>query len=354
MVMGVSSSDRLEVEVRLDSGKQETKSIKGANLRPVKTDAGAWREGEIRHRADKRRREEEDRKRREEEAKHDALKQRMKASGLPEMELSECVEAEMSGLPLDEPTMTLLRRLKPEKALDILQPVSSGRISDVATFVRLKAKTLLGEDSEDEASDREHQALASSSAPQAQVPAQQEEPDSEDDFELLPKDGPPWLPLPESIEAEPTEEQMDVLHRAKQEAVEAVEAGDLELGLKKYTEAILTGGGATALMLSKRAELLLKLKRPCAAIRDCTDALEFNPDCGKAYRVRGLAHRRLANWQEAQRDLSNGQNMDYDEDTVQVQRFVTDKLKRLELKASRKRAGLGEPPPKVRKVSEDQ
>merc|ERR1712136_400526 len=171
----------------------------------------------------------------------------------------------------------LLRRLKPDRALDILQQVSAGRIADVNAFVTLRAKALLGEsDSEDE---RERHANSVAAQVQAQACATEaEQSEASDDSDLFEKDGPPWLPLPESLDAEASEEQLEVLAKAKQEAIAAVEAGDVDLAVKKYTEAILTGGGATALMLARRAELLLKQMKPCAAIRDCADALEFNPD----------------------------------------------------------------------------
>merc|ERR1719210_2371323 len=90
-------------------------------------------------------------------------------------------------------------------------------------------------------------------------------------------------------------------------------------------EAIRTGG-ATALMLATRAALLLKQRRPCAAIRDCCAALRLNPDCGKAYHVRGVAHRKLGHWKKAHRDLSQGQRLDFSEDSVNVHMFVAKKV----------------------------
>lgn len=52
-------------------------------------------------------------------------------------------------------------------------------------------------------------------------------------------------------------------------------------------------GGATALIMAARGEVLLRLGRPCAAIRDACAALQMNADCAKAYHIRGAAHHRL-------------------------------------------------------------
>ncbi len=43
-------------------------------------------------------------------------------------------------------------------------------------------------------------------------------------------------------------------------------------------------GGASALTLANRAECLLLLRRPLAAISDCNEALKLNPDSAKALR----------------------------------------------------------------------
>ena len=40
------------------------------------------------------------------------------------------------------------------------------------------------------------------------------------------------------------------------------------------------------------------------AIKDCSAALELNPDLGKAYRVRGIALRKLGKYRDAKSDLA--------------------------------------------------
>merc|ERR1719323_418192 len=128
-------------------------------------------------------------------------------------------------------------------------------------------------------------------------PEEPEEPEEEDP-ERLPEDPEPYPECAPVGEVELSDEQFDAQGAAKQAATEAIEDGDLNKALDKYTEAIKIGN-ATAMMYAKRAEILLKLKRPCACISDCDAALEVNPDSAKAYRTRGKAHRKLGHWEEA-------------------------------------------------------
>eukprot|EP00971_Amphidinium_carterae_P045964 904272-Amphidinium_carterae.1 len=49
------------------------------------------------------------------------------------------------------------------------------------------------------------------------------------------------------------------------------------------------------MLLCKRGELLLKLRRPKAALQDSNAALKINPDSAKAYRLRGKVMRHHCN-----------------------------------------------------------
>lgn len=169
----------------------------------------------------------------------------------------------------------------------------------------------------------------------------------EEDGERLREETQPAPDLPTGIdlEPEPTPEQLAINAEAKVEAEKAVEAGDLDSAIAMYTEAIMSGG-ATALIYTKRAELLLRQRRPMAAIRDCAVALEVNPDCGKAYRVRGIASRRLGRWEAAQKDLAHGQKLDFDESIEEVEKFVAEKVRRL---VERRAAEAAAPPAATRK-----
>lgn len=100
-----------------------------------------------------------------------------------------------------------------------------------------------------------------------------------------------------------------------------MEAADLkaenkwEEALEKYTAAILAAE-PSALLYANRALALLKLHRPRAAERDCSLALTINPDSAKALRARGKARKELGKWEAALKDLSAAQQIDFDENTV--------------------------------------
>jgi len=326
-----ASHGRWEVELRLDEGRLEVKSIRGENLLLVKADDGdLWREEEERHAQDRKRREEEEKRRREQEQEMKRKEQRkkdmelaLKQDGIPDMDASELVEAEMSTLPLSVSAQELLRGLPAETALDILQQVDKRGEEDLSEFVVLRSQRALGglsdSDVELQEGDDEVQEVAEPIDP-----------------ELMKEETEPFPPMVLDANVAPSEEKLEQLARAKHEAAQALEVGDVALALEKYTEAI-QAGGATALTLAKRGELLLKQRRPCAAIRDCSAALEVNPDCGKAYRVRGVAHRRLGHWHAAHRDLAQGQKLDFDDATVAVQTLVAQRMRVIEERAVRRK-----------------
>ena len=85
----------------------------------------------------------------------------------------------------------------------------------------------------------------------------------------------------------------------------------------------MTLGQVSALTLANRAECLLKLKKPCAAISDCTAALSLNPDSAKALKCRGKCYRYLGKWEEANLDISAAQRIDYDPDLESLQKLVS-------------------------------
>lgn len=123
--------------------------------------------------------------------------------------------------------------------------------------------------------------------------------------------------------SEAEEEKVGAL---KSEASDAIEAGDLGKALDLLSAAISLGA-VSAMIFTRRADLLLKLKRPVAAIADCDAALSLNPDSGKAYRIRGLAKRGLQRWEAAHADLATAQTIDFDEATEEVKKVVDAKWK---------------------------
>merc|ERR1712060_163574 len=133
-------------------------------------------------------------------------------------------------------------------------------------------------------------------------------------------------PLSPSDVTELTEAQEDRQNALKQEGVELLEDGKQEEALEKLTEAIVIGC-ASAMLLTRRAQLLVTLGRPGAAINDCTAALAVNPDSAKAFKIRGKQYAKMEKWLEAHSDLQTALKIDYDEQTEEDSKEVEIKAK---------------------------
>merc|ERR1719193_922782 len=96
---------------------------------------------------------------------------------------------------------------------------------------------------------------------------------SDDPEKLLPEED--AMPeLAPSLEKELGDEDYDKLGELKMTARKAEREGEEEKALDLMTQAILIGE-PSALLYARRAGVLLKLKRPMACIRDCTEELKL-------------------------------------------------------------------------------
>ncbi|KRZ45978.1 Hsc70-interacting protein [Trichinella pseudospiralis] len=127
----------------------------------------------------------------------------------------------------------------------------------------------------------------------------------------------------ESVEL--TEEMIVNCDVKQQKAMEAAKKGDYEQALKLYSEAICLNPLST-LLYGRRAWVLLNLKKPMTAIRDCTKAINLNPNAAIAYKYRGKAYRMLGRWEDAYYDLCNANNLDYNEECYQWLKEVEEYL----------------------------
>ncbi|VDO62161.1 unnamed protein product [Heligmosomoides polygyrus] len=89
---------------------------------------------------------------------------------------------------------------------------------------------------------------------------------------------------------EASEEDIEKANEARDKAMAAFSEGNFDDALKHYTEAIELNPGL-AILHAKRANVLLKLKRPVAAIADCDKAISINADSAQGYKFRGRAYR---------------------------------------------------------------
>ena len=122
--------------------------------------------------------------------------------------------------------------------------------------------------------------------------------------------GQPFPPIYESGD------DFDKAGDLKMEAADLKSDGKWEEALEKYTAAI-QAAEPSPLLYANRAMALMKLNRPRAAERDGTLALEMNPDSAKALRVRGKARKALGKYEEALKDLSQSQQIDFDESAAE-------------------------------------
>ncbi|CAE7474652.1 ST13 [Symbiodinium pilosum] len=115
-------------------------------------------------------------------------------------------------------------------------------------------------------------------------------------------------PLPDQPGSAPWQQELsdaeaDKQGELKSQAADALEDGDLKVAVAKFTEAMMLGG-VSAMMVAKRAEMLLKQKRYKAVVADASLALELNPDSAKAFRARAKARRFLGEYEASAADFA--------------------------------------------------
>uniref|UniRef100_A0A7S1W5Q0 Uncharacterized protein n=1 Tax=Alexandrium catenella TaxID=2925 RepID=A0A7S1W5Q0_ALECA len=168
----------------------------------------------------------------------------------------------------------------------------------------------------------------------------------EEDAERIPKETEAYPALHPPVKANLSTAASKAAAKTRQEtekdANTLIEEGNVPGAIQLYTEA-MRSGGSTAMMLATRAALLLRQRRPCAAVRDCTAALRINASMVKAYRIRGAAHRRLGHWRKANRDLNEAQGLKFDAATAELQRFVAAQVLKLDITAEKGVQGSGAP-----------
>jgi len=153
------------------------------------------------------------------------------------------------------------------------------------------------------------------------------------DEERMPREMDPYPPLPDPALANLSEERAkaaaQLRKKTEEEAAAALGANDVQKAVDAYSLAMKTSG-ATAMMLANRAALLLKLKRPCSCIRDCTAAIKISGTMVKAFRVRAIAHRKLGHWRKSLSDVAQAQELKFDEATGEMHKFLTAQVSRLD------------------------
>ncbi|KAF5221464.1 hypothetical protein ECC02_005526 [Trypanosoma cruzi] len=120
---------------------------------------------------------------------------------------------------------------------------------------------------------------------------------------------------------DPTPEDEERAMGLKAQAAELAADGDFDKAIDLMGQALRIVPGK-AMYWAQRASYFLKCTQPGAALQDANRALDLNPENVRALRVRGTVNRRLGKWEEALKDLSEAQAVDYDEGIDEILRFV--------------------------------
>ncbi|EKF98401.1 Hsc70-interacting protein, putative, partial [Trypanosoma cruzi] len=120
---------------------------------------------------------------------------------------------------------------------------------------------------------------------------------------------------------DPTPEDEERAMGLKAQAAELAADGDFDKAIELMGKALRIVPGK-AMYWAQRASYFLKCTQPGAALQDANRALDLNPENVRALRVRGTVNRRLGKWEEALKDLSEAQAVDYDEGIDEILRFV--------------------------------
>lgn len=126
-----------------------------------------------------------------------------------------------------------------------------------------------------------------------------------------------------------TDDESDKFDAKKSEAMAFFSDGEWEKAIGAFTEAIELNANS-AMPFVKRGQSYLKVSKPNACIRDCTRAIEINPDNAAAHKFRGRAHRLLGNFLEAAQDLRLACKIDFDDQADEWLREVTPNAKKIE------------------------
>lgn len=145
------------------------------------------------------------------------------------------------------------------------------------------------------------------------------------------------LPDAAGMSKELTDDEMDAQAAFKQAGAELMEDGDVAGALAKQTAAILVGA-PSALMLCKRAEMLLKLKRAGAAEKDTSAAIAINQDSAKAYKLRGKARRFMGDYAGCLSDLNTAQSIDFDDGVADMHDYVKKRVATMAKRAKQQEA----------------
>lgn len=181
--------------------------------------------------------------------------------------------------------------------------------------------------SEEQHTDEAHTAPEPEQSPQAEPEEEEIPPPELDESGVIPPEKDDPLPMGD-MDKEVTDEDLEKANEYRDQANMAFSEGNYEESVKQYTAAIECNP-KSAILHAKRANVLLKLSKPIAAIRDCDKAIQLNPDSAQGYKFRGRAYRLLGKWLEAKSDLALACKLDFDDTANEWLKEVEPNAKKL-------------------------
>merc|ERR1719334_597179 len=194
--------------------------------------------------------------------------------------------------------------------------------------------------------------------PEEEMEVESEESDIELDMEGVIAEPDPEIEheMGDPTKKEMTDEEMEKFDEKRSEAMSTFSEGEWEKAIGLFAEAIKLNPNSAA-MFAKRGACYLKTQKPNACVRDCSRAIELNPDNAPAYKFRGRAHRLLGNFAIAAKDLATACKIDFDEQADEWLKEVQPNAKKIaehQRKKERKESekALAEKKERIRKARE--
>jgi len=131
-----------------------------------------------------------------------------------------------------------------------------------------------------------------------------------------------------------TDEMFELADNSKFEAVAAYREKRYQESIDLFTKAI-TNNPKSGILYASRAQALLDLKKPNAAIRDTDVAIRIAPDSAKGYKVSARAHRSVGHYEQALKNIQLGQKLDWDENSHKFEAELKPRVDRLVAKRKR-------------------
>ncbi|GMR42491.1 hypothetical protein PMAYCL1PPCAC_12686, partial [Pristionchus mayeri] len=143
----------------------------------------------------------------------------------------------------------------------------------------------------------------------------------------------------------------------REAAMNAMGEGEYDKAMEHFTKAVQMNPQCS-MIFAKRAQCLLQMKKPAAAVRDASRAIELNADSANGYKWRGKGHRLLGHWVEAYTDFATALKIDYDDSVNEWMKEIEPNAMKLKeynraVERQREEKDLNERRERVKKAQEE-